>query len=81
MKHGKFEEGKEVLLKGCTQRMTLVSIDQEAETGLCKWTDSTVPKIHQEVFNLSDLKTTGLNINFSEVEKAFSDQAKFNRYR
>lgn len=44
MKHGKFEEGKEVFLKGCKQRMTLVSIDQKAETGLCKWTDPNVPK-------------------------------------
>lgn len=76
MKHGKFEEGKEVFLKGCKQRMTLVSIDQEAETGLCKWTDPNVPKIYQEVFNLSDLRAAGSNINWAEVNKEFEAQSR-----
>lgn len=76
MDYEKFKTVKSVRLKGCTQKMTLVSVDLDAKTGVCKWTDSKIPKIHQEVFNLSDLISAEMNINLADIENSFRTQPK-----
>lgn len=76
MSFEKFKPEKKVRLIGCNQLMTIVSVDLDAEKAVCKWTDPNVPEIHQKVFNLSDLRIAGLNINMAEIENAFATTPK-----
>lgn len=72
MRIDEFKIGQDVYLKGCKQRMKIVSIDEIVGKATCSWVDPNTPKIHENIFYLSELRKGRMNINFADVEQAFS---------